>query len=148
MSKDLRSFLDDAEAGGRLYHVAKEVDPSTNIAALADQADRAMLFENVKGYEGWTVVSNLVSNRDMECIVFGVENREDVVRAVAGAIDKGPQPHNVVKDSPAKEVVWEGDDANLSRLPLVHHSELDGGRYLGSALGIVVDPDTGVIHIC
>ncbi len=144
MSKSLRSFLDDAEAAGRLYRVAKEVDPSTNLAALADQSDRAMLFENVKGYEDWTVVSNLVNNRDMERIVFGVENREDVVRAVASAIDKGPLPHNVVKDSPAKEVVWEGDDANLSRLPIVHHSELDGGRYLGSALGIVVDPDTGM----
>jgi 2,5-furandicarboxylate decarboxylase 1 len=142
--KDLRSYLKDAEAAGRLHKVSKEVDPLTNLATLSAQADRAILYENVKGYDDWSVVSNLVQNRDMEKVVFGVENREDVVRAAAAAIDLGPQEHLVVKDSPAKEVVWEGDDANLSRLPAVFHSELDGGPYVGSALGIVVDPDTGL----
>ena len=142
--KDLRSYLNDAEAAGRLYQISKEVDPMTNLAALCAQSDRAMLFENVKGYEDWTVAANLVQNRDMEQVIFGSNRREDVIRAVAAGIDKGPQPHRVVKDAPAKEVVWEGDDANLSRLPVAQHSELDGGRYIGSALGIVVDPDTGL----
>lgn len=144
MGKDLRSFLNDAEAAGRLYHIDKEVDPHGNLAALADQSDRVVSFENVKGYDGWTVVANLVTNRDMEKIVFGVERREDVIRALAAAVDRPPHAHKVVTDSPAKEVVWDGDDANLKRLPIAQHSELDGGLYIGGALGIVKDPETGM----
>jgi 2,5-furandicarboxylate decarboxylase 1 len=144
MAKDLRSFLKDAEAAGMLYTVQKEVDPRANVGALCDEADRAIMFENVKGFPGARVVSNLAVSRDMDRVIFGVKDRSAVVRAVAAAMDKGPAPHNVVESGPCQEVIWEGDDASLLRLPIVQHSELDGGPYIGSAIGVFVDPETGI----
>lgn len=144
MTKDLRSFLADAEAAGSLYTVQREVDPRANVGALCDEADRAIAFENVKGFPDWRVVANLACDRDMDKVIFGVKERADVVRSLAAAMDQGPAPHRVVSDGPCQEVVWEGDDADLSRLPIVRHSELDGGPYIGSAIGVVVDPDTGL----
>ncbi len=143
MVKDLRSYIKDAEARGMLYSVAKEVDPAANMGELCAQSDKTILFNNVKGYEGWEVVANLVSNRDTEMVVLGAERREDVVKLMAAAIDKGPSEHIVVDSGPAQQVVWEGEEATLDRLPVVQHSELDGGPYIGSAVGIVVDPETG-----
>src|SRR5277367_5155920 len=143
MPKDLRSFLKAAEEAGKVYRVTREVDPDRNLAALADESDRVIRFDNVKGYEGWTVVANLGRDRDLEAIAFD-SPPDQVVKVVARGYDRGPQPHKVVKSGPVKEVIWRGEDANLLRLPIAVHSELDGGRYIGSAIGIVVDPETGL----
>ena len=110
---------------------------------MCDDAEKAILFDNIKGYEGWSVAANLASNRDIEAVGFGVERQSDVVVAMAEAMDRGAVAPKIVGDAPCQEVVWEGDDADLSRLPIVRHSELDGSRYIGSAVGIVVDPETG-----
>lgn len=143
MPSDLRTFLDDARAAGRLYRVTKEVDPYKNLAALCDESDRPIILDNIAGYEGWTVAANLANNRDSEAIAFRVP-RNEVVRRVAQALDRGPAPHKVVSSGPVKEVIWRGDEANVKRLPVVVNSELDGGPYIGSGMGVVVDPDTGL----
>lgn len=142
--KDLRSFLEDARKAGMLYDIDKQVDPLHNLGALCDESDKALLFSNVKGYEGWQVAANLLDNRDLDRVVFGVKDRADVVKAMAAAMDAGPSPHEYESNPACQEIVWEGEDANLHRLPVVQHSELDGGPYIGSAIGIVVDPDTGL----
>ncbi len=141
MSSDLRTFLEDAHTAGRLYRVTREVDPLKNLAALCDEADRPIVFENVAGYRGWKVVANLANNRDTEAIAFRVA-RDEVVRAVARALDRGPAEHKVVKTGPVKEVIWQGEDADVKRLPVVVNSELDGGPYISGGIGVVVDPDT------
>ena len=144
MGKDLRSFLADAEEANRLYRITKEIDPNSQIGVLANQSDRALLFENVKGFDGWQIASNFNHNREMEMVGLGVGSREDVIKKLAHCIDQGPRPRTVVTESPVQEIVWEGEDANLNRLPVGQHSELDGGRYIGSGIGIVVDPETGL----
>jgi 2,5-furandicarboxylate decarboxylase 1 len=144
MAKDLRSFLDDAQNADKLYRVSREADPHTQIGTLADESDRVLLFENVKNYEGWRVACNLNQNRDMEMVGLGVDKREDVVKKLSECIDLGPQPHIVVDSAPVQEIVWEGEEANLNRLPVVQHSELDGGTYIGSGVGVFVDPETGI----
>ncbi len=146
MPKDLRSFISDAESAGMVHDVSRAVDPKETMAALCDQSDRMVRFNNVAGYDGWTVVSNLVNNREMEKVVFGCAAAHDVVGALAQGFDRGPSEHKLVTSAACKEVVWEGDDADLRRLPAVKHSELDGGAYLGSAVAVVVDPDTGVYN--
>lgn len=127
-----------------LHRVSAEVDPASNVGALCDDSEKVIVFDNIKGYEGWSIASNLASNRDIEAVALDVERREEVVRAMASAVDRGPSPHEVVDSAPCQDIVWEGDDADLSRLPICRHSELDGGRYIGGAVGIVVDPDTGL----
>lgn len=143
MGKDIRSFIDDAEKADKLYRITKEVDPKTQLGVLADESDRVLLMENVKGYEGWRIASNLCHNRDMEMVALGVNTREEVIKKLADCIDLGPKPFKLVEEAPVQEIVWEGEDANLNRLPIGQHSELDGGTYIGAGIGIVIDPDTG-----
>lgn len=143
MTSDLRTFLKEAEEKNLVYRVTKEVDPLGNVAALCDESDRILRFENVKGYEGWTVVANTARDRPIEAVAFRT-TPSGVVPAFAAGLDRGPRPHRVVADGPVQEVVWTGDDADATRLPVCYHSELDGGPYIGSGIGIVVDPETGL----
>jgi len=140
---DLRSFIQDAEAAGKVYRVTKEVDPHRNLAVLAGESDRVILFENVVGYEGWTVAANLLGDRDLEAVAFNTA-RDRVLTTLVDGFDKGPREQKVVETGPVKEVIWHGEDANLNRIPVVTHSELDAGPYIGSGIGIVRDPDTGI----
>jgi len=43
-----------------------------------------------------------------------------------------------------KEVVWKGADADVTKLPILRHQELDSGKYITSAVFILRDPKTGV----
>lgn len=142
---DLRSFLAEAEEAGKLHRVARQVDPEGNLAGLCDQSDRAIEFDDIAGYPDWRVVANLGVNRALESVAFGVPT-DQVVGAVAAALDRGPRPPRTVeaKDAPVKQEIWRGEDADVRRLPVAVHSELDGGRYIGGGIGVVVDPDTGL----
>jgi len=143
MTSDLRSFLTDARKAGFLYEATKEVDPHKNVAALCDESDRPITFDHVAGYDGWTVAANLANNRDTEAVAFGV-SRDEVVGHMAQAFDRGPTPHKVVESGPVKEVIWRDEDADVTRLPAVINSELDGGPYISAGIGVVIDPDTGL----
>src|SRR5437870_4540409 len=43
-----------------------------------------------------------------------------------------------------KEIVLKGADADLTKLPILRHQELDAGKYVTSAVSILRDPKTGV----
>lgn len=143
MPCDLRSFLRDAEEAGMLYRVNREVDPHKNLAALADESDRAVQFTSVAGYDGWQVVANLGNDRAMEAVTFK-SAQKDVVQTFSEALDRGHGSHTVVDDGPVKEVIWRGEDADVRRLPVAVNSELDGGAYVSGGIGVVVDPETGL----
>jgi 3-polyprenyl-4-hydroxybenzoate decarboxylase len=53
MRKDLRSFLKAAEAARKMHRVTREVDPDRDLAALADESDRVIQFDIVRGYRGY-----------------------------------------------------------------------------------------------
>src|SRR6185436_4214340 len=42
--------------------------------------------------------------------------------------------------APVHEVVWTGDDIDITKLPFLVHQELDAGRYITSAATISRDP--------
>ena len=46
--------------------------------------------------------------------------------------------------APVKQVVWKGADADLTKLPILRHQELDAGKYITSSVSILRDPKTGV----
>src|SRR5439155_13531192 len=58
-----------------------------------------------------------------------------------------PIPPEIVQNAPVKEVVWTGPDADLTRLPIPTHNELDGGPYLTGATLVARDPETGILNV-
>jgi 2,5-furandicarboxylate decarboxylase 1 len=144
VSQDLRTFLDSIDRSGQLLRVAKEVDPKTEMAALAWQvpAEKAALFEKLKGFPGWRSCVGMVDTRERVAGVLKVPV-ERLLEEYARLLDLKPTKCSVVNDGPVKEIILKGDDADLSALPVMRYCQRDAGPYLTFSELITVNPDTG-----
>src|SRR4051794_17873518 len=143
MAADLRSFLGLLDDRGLLLRVEREVDPATEAARLMREVelrDRAVLFSSVRG-SALSLAYNLVGTREALALALGVEPSQ-VRQRFRRALEQRIEPV-VVEDAPVHEVVAEGGDAGLSRLPLVTHSAEDAGPYVTAGAVIARDPETG-----
>jgi 2,5-furandicarboxylate decarboxylase 1 len=147
MPKDLRTFIAELENArpGDLIRVSKEVDPhfeASGVAAKLEQQGRlpALLFENVKGAD-FPALTNLCATFERLALSLGTNVRE-MVEVFADRERQGI-PGVIVDDTPVKDVVLSGDQADLSRIPILTHNELDGGPYISGAVMLTRDPDSG-----
>ena len=62
-------------------------------------------------------------------------------------MQKGTVPPRIVNSGPVKERIITGRDLDLRKLPVLVHSEEDGGPYIGSAMCVTRDPDTGIQNV-
>ena len=81
--RDMRDFLDLLESKGLLRRIQKEVDLKWEIGAVAarslERGGPALLFENVKGYAGLPLVTNLISTTEQIALAFGAEPDEEKI---------------------------------------------------------------------
>ncbi|MDA8127922.1 MAG: 4-hydroxy-3-polyprenylbenzoate decarboxylase [Betaproteobacteria bacterium] len=143
--RDLRDFVAQLEKMGELKRIAVEVDPRLEMTEIADRVLRAggpaLLFENPKG-RAIPVLANLFGTVRRVALGMGEEDparlREvgkllaylkepEPPKGLRDAWDKWPVLKQVlnmapkeVKGAPCQEVVWEGADVDLSRLPIQH----------------------------
>ncbi|MGN2393047.1 4-hydroxy-3-polyprenylbenzoate decarboxylase [Pelomicrobium sp. G1] len=141
--RDLRDFLSRLEALGELKRVAVEVDPRFEITEICDRVLKAggpaLLFEKPKGH-AIPVLGNLFGTPRRVALGMGQESVEalrEVGKLLAylkepeppqgfrDALDKLPLLKQVlsmapkeVSSAPCQEIVWEGADVDLSRLPV------------------------------
>ena len=143
MAADLRSFLDQLDAHGLLARIEREVDPATEAARLMWQLElrgSAGWFTRVRGAEA-SLVYNLIGTRGALALALAVEPAE-VRSRFRHALEHRIAPV-LVDEAPVHEVIEAGDDVDLSRLPLVTHSEKDVGPYVTAGAVIARDPETG-----
>lgn len=141
--KDLRDFIAILEKQGQLKRIKEEVDPYLEITEICDrvlkQKGPALLFENPKGYS-MPVLANLFGTPQRVAMGMGQENVSALsqVGEVLAAL-KEPEPPGGLKDAWAKlpvykqvlnmapktvkkpscqQVVIEGDEVDLSALPI------------------------------
>ncbi|HEX9802929.1 MAG TPA: 4-hydroxy-3-polyprenylbenzoate decarboxylase [Gammaproteobacteria bacterium] len=141
--KDLRDFIQQLEARGQLRRIGVEVDPYLEMTEIADRVLRAggpaLLFENPKGYD-IPVLANLFGTPERVAMGMGEESVA-ALREVGKLLAylKEPEPPaglkdamaklpvfkkvlhmspRVVKKAPCQEVVLEGEEVDLSRLPV------------------------------
>src|SRR5262245_10137359 len=134
MAKDLRSFLDELRFhSGQLVEVEQPVRPHEfEVTALLKQIDDnrrypAVLFRRPTDQFDqpalFELLSNLYAARERCAMALGVDpatpNRE-VSIAYSQAARRSIEPE-VVYDgtAPVHEQVWQGDDADVGRLPIV-----------------------------
>ena len=142
---DLRDFVAQLESIGELKRVGVEVDPRFEMTEICDRVLRtggpAILFEKPKGH-GVPVLANLFGTPRRVALGMGQESVE-ALREVGQLLAylKEPEPPKGLKDAweklpvlkqvlnmapkivssaPCQEVVWEGQDVDLSRLPIQH----------------------------
>jgi len=148
--KDLRDFIAQLEKIGELKRVSAPVSPHLEMTEICDRVLRAqgpaVLFENparpdMTGYN-MPVLANLFGTPRRVALGMGEENIQ-ALREVGKllAFLKEPEPPKgfrdawekwpalkqvlsmspkVVSSAPCQEVVWEGSEVDLSKLPIQH----------------------------
>ena len=141
----LRRFVD------RLIDMG-EVEIKNKPVALADISNniestrKAVLFKKA-GPQKSELIANVSGSRRRIAAAFDT-TEENVVAEYQRRADT-PQP--VVRvpegDAPVQQVVLEGDDADLTKLPFHIQHELDGSVYISSGIDFTIDPETGITNV-
>ncbi len=136
----LRNVLDKARQSGDLVTISREVDPRFELANVAHALEGSLaLFEAVRGYPGWRVLSGQCADRRYLSMDLGV-SPGDLVHHLAQAIDRATPPEIVDSGSCQEVIVKEVD---LQALPIPLHLQRDAGHYVASSVVIVKDPKLG-----
>jgi UbiD family decarboxylase len=150
--KDLREYLDLLESKKLLHRITAEVDLQHEIGAITarslERKGPALWFDNIKGYRGIPLVTNIISTTPQLAVAFNTEADEERIHH---AVVNGMQnriPSVTLNTGPCKEVIVKGDDIDIDTVPTPVWHEHDGGRYLGTTSGFVTrDPMTGDLNM-
>ncbi|MBT9612821.1 MAG: 4-hydroxy-3-polyprenylbenzoate decarboxylase [Burkholderiales bacterium] len=140
---DLRDFISQLEARGELKRIAVEIDPHLEMTEVCDRVLRtggpAILFEKPKGHN-MPVLGNLFGTPKRVAMGMGEEDVASL-REVGKllAFLKEPEPPKglkdaweklplykqvlnmapkVVSEAKCQEIVWQGDEVDLAKLPI------------------------------
>ncbi|MGR6860300.1 4-hydroxy-3-polyprenylbenzoate decarboxylase [Aliivibrio salmonicida] len=142
--KDLRDFLGHLEEIGQLKRISHPIDPHYEMTEISDRTLRAggpaLLFENPIGYD-MPVLTNLFGTAERVAIGMG---RQDVLelrevgkllaylkepeppQGFKDALNKLPvfkqvlnMPTKKIRKAPCQQIVWQGDDVDLDKLPVM-----------------------------
>ena len=142
--RDLRAFLDLADQHGHLLRLTRPVDPERQAGALLRQLERnekVGLIEHIVGRQG-QLAGNLLGRRDLLAAAMGVEE-DRLVRTFQACLANPIPPARVDGPAPVQEVVRQGSDADLTRVPLIVHASKDSGAYVTAGIVIAHDLETG-----
>ncbi|MCX7805167.1 MAG: menaquinone biosynthesis decarboxylase [Planctomycetota bacterium] len=149
---DLRGFIRALEARGQLLRVREEVSAELEIAEFADRMVKrggpALLFEKVAGSE-FPVAINLFGSRDRMALALGVEDLDGLAAEVESLLRIRPGgtlleklrmlptlakiasfPPVEVSGGSCREVILEGEAADLTALPALRCWPKDAGRFI------------------
>src|SRR5437867_703936 len=141
MQENFRQFLDRLRQTGELVDLHQAVD-IRHIATLVDQAQTALYFHKVIGYE-MPVVSGLIRTRERAMLALGCETYREIEDKLTQAINH-PIPPKYVKTSPARQIVLTGEEVDLYKLPIPMSSIFDGGPMITAGVVIARDPELGI----
>ncbi|ELF5326199.1 4-hydroxy-3-polyprenylbenzoate decarboxylase [Vibrio cholerae] len=142
--KDLRDFLDYLEQRGDLKRITHPIDPHYEMTEISDRTLRAkgpaLLFENPLGYD-FPVLTNLFGTPERVAMGMGrqqVQELRDVgqwlaylkepepPRGLKELIEKLPifkqvlnMPVKRLRRAPCQEIVWQGDEVDLDKIPVM-----------------------------
>ncbi len=137
----LRNFIEQLQKTNELTKITKPVSTEYEMAGIiAALGEKPVLFENVKE-SSIPVVAGLVSSKELICRSMGI-TKEQLLPKLLDAIEHPVAP-KMVTDAACQEVVHIGADVDLTKLPIMHYTDKDGGKYIASAVSIVKDPQLG-----
>jgi 2,5-furandicarboxylate decarboxylase 1 len=135
----LRNFIEQLQKTNELTKITKPVSTEYEMAGIiAALGEKPVMFENVKE-SSIPVVAGLVSSKELICRSMGI-TKEQLLPKLLNAIEQPVAPQKVMQ-APCQEVVET--DVDLTKLPIMHYTEKDGGKYIASAVSIVKDPELG-----
>ena len=173
MYNNLQEYIDRLEREGELVRVKTPVSTRFEIAEITDRmvktegGGKALLFENT-GTE-FPVITNMMGSSRRMAMALGVERLDDIAERIQSLLGdalspKGSLwekmrmlplladmskwvPQSVAGRGACQEVVWQCDEADMERLPLLHSWESDGGAFVTLPMVNTIDPETGARNV-
>jgi 4-hydroxy-3-polyprenylbenzoate decarboxylase len=172
---DLRDWIKTLEKSGELKRITIEVDPNLEMAEIADRTAKlhrrtakaggpALLFENVKGHPGASVLMNQFGSLRRMQLALETDSFDDIANRIRTLI-KPQMPTSFMdkmkllpmlaevgnffpkvvssKEAPCKQVIKRGADVNLLELPVLKTWPQDGGPFITLPCVITRDPKSG-----
>ncbi|MFC1817445.1 UbiD family decarboxylase [Thermodesulfobacteriota bacterium] len=157
---NVREWIEEARKFGEL-NVIEGADPHVEVGAI-DQINcknegPALLFTNLKDHDnGFRILTSHLANIRLVNFTFGLPieySIQETIGSLRMKIGEWAQnaknfPIKVVDTGPILENIEEGDHVDLNKFPVPLWHELDGGKFIGTADGVITrDPDTGDLNM-
>ncbi len=169
----LREFIGKLEAEGELIRVKTRVNTKFEICEITDRISKmegggkAILFENTG--TDYPVLMNMMGSDRRMAMALGVDDLNRISERIDNLLKGALSPKNslwdklkmlpllkdVAKWFPHKsssrgecqEVVWRGEEARLSRLPILTSWGCDGGPFITLPMVATADPESGIPNL-
>src|SRR6476660_1888840 len=166
--RNQQHFIDTLEKQGELIRIKSYVNPKLEIAEITDRISKtpgggkALLFENT-GYD-FPVLMNAYGSEKRMCLALGVNHLDDVAHDIEALFKMLASPKESIVDKlkllpklgqfaswmpkvrsvrgECQQVVWQGKDADMSKLPLITCWPKDGGPFVTLPVIHTKDPST------
>jgi len=173
----ISQFLSAIDRAGELARISEPVKARLELCEIADRVmkqpggGKALYFENVILDNGqrsrYPAVINLFGSMKRMCLALGVDDLDQIGERITEMLDlKVPEglvgklamlprlleigkfpPRIRGGKPPCQEVVLQGDDVDLSTLPIITCWPEDGGPYITLPMVISKDPKRGIRNV-
>ncbi len=162
MRKDLSGFLRELEERlpHDLLHVERAVSPAEyGVTALLQHLENdrkfpALLFDKPLDIEGkpssFPLLSNVFATRRRCALALGLDPKDE---GLALSLEYARREEKLIPpvvvpadEAPVKEVVKQGDEANVYEFPVVRHHAMDPAPYLDMT-PVMKDPEGGFYNV-
>ena len=134
-----RKFIETLDESGELTKIRVEVSTECELAGVISAlGEKPVCFEKVKE-SIYPVVAGLVSSKELIARSLGIKKNQLLLK-LSSAIEHPAAPE-LATAGECQQVVET--DIDLTKLPIMHYTEKDGGKYIASAVAIIKDPDIG-----
>ncbi len=165
----LREYIDKLEERGELQRITTKVDTRYEITEITDRISKsegggkALLFENTG--TDYPVLMNMMGSDRRVAMALGVEDLCEISERIDNMLKGVMTPKSSLMDKlrmlplladmakwfPKKssargecqEIVWQGEDVDLTKLPILTSWPSDGGAFITLPMVCTKDPDTG-----
>jgi 4-hydroxy-3-polyprenylbenzoate decarboxylase len=173
----LSAFVQELDRAGELVRVREPVSVNLEITEIADRVMKrddggpALLFEKPVLMNGqpsaFPVGINLFGSMRRMAMALGVERLDEIAGRITDLLQTKPPegiiaklamlprlmevakfPPRKASGSPAcQDVIWQGGDVDLNKLPLMKCWPDDGGAYITLPMVITRDPKRGIRNV-
>ncbi|MCE2901179.1 MAG: menaquinone biosynthesis decarboxylase [Gemmatimonas sp.] len=173
----LSEFIDAIDRIGELHRITQPVKVHLELTEIADRVSKmpgggkALLFEKPVLRDGtisrYPVAINLFGSMRRMSLALGVDNLDDIGHRITKLMDlKVPDgflgklsllprllevskfPPRVKGGAPScQEIVWQGDEIDLDKIPVLQCWPEDGGPYITMTAVISKDPARGIRNV-
>jgi len=142
----LGEFVEQARRDGDLLEIDRPADPYLEIASVARATDGgpAVLFRNVTGHPGRTVLTNVFGDRRRIARLCGV-HPDYLPRHLADAA-LAPIPSVEVREAPCQSTTITTNIDIGKTIPIAQQTRDDAGYVITGGLVMARDPETGAFN--